>query len=301
MDELSPILIKIEHKSRYGDEKEIKDADALFHEYLRHRADDMKKDLDGETVYSLAERLINFEAADEKQQKQLQYDSTALSITNDYDTKVKKITDEYNNTETSAAEELQKAEDEMNAPMTKVNAARAVGQRVALIFLTYFGSIEILTHAAKEYVDAAIAITAAAYTGYEAYDSSKKTKERAKAKTKKEKAEQAAMEKKETAEQAALAERDLKLARASTWIKTSNRYAYQFADLRRERIYKICEKGADGFPKQPPVDRDDEMRSTFGLWLPPITEYINMDIDASEEIKRKAEKLQEEVEGAGAC
>ena len=150
-------------------------------------------------------------------------------------------------------------------------------------------------------MDAAIAITAAAYTGYEAYDSSKKTKERAKAKTKKEKAEQAAMEKKETAEQAALAERDLKLARASTWIKTSNRYAYQFADLRRERIYKICEKGADGFPKQPPVDRDDEMRSTFGLWLPPITEYINMDIDASEEIKRKAEKLQEEVEGAGAC
>ncbi|MEM5814729.1 MAG: hypothetical protein QXD77_02840 [Candidatus Aenigmatarchaeota archaeon] len=77
MIELGPILNKVEHKSRYGNEKEKEDADALFHEYLKCRKLDMEKDLDGETIYALAERFINFEAADERQEKEEDYDIAA--------------------------------------------------------------------------------------------------------------------------------------------------------------------------------------------------------------------------------
>jgi len=301
MDELSPILIKIETKSRYGNEKEIKDADAIFHEYLKYRSQDMVKDLDGETIYSLAERFINFEASDEKHSKDEIYDRKAARIEDDYKTEAEAIKEEYSEAVRNAERDFKKVEDKATTPMTMWTAAKNVGQRLALMFTAYFGSEVVLSHAAKEYVDAAIAITAAVWTGYEAYDANKKSKVMIAATGKRDKTKHAAKEEKTNAIRAAKEIRELKLSRAKTWARTSSRYAYDFADLRRERIYKICQKGAEGFPNERPVERDEELRSRFGLWLPPIDEYINMDVDVSEEIKRKAEKLKEEAVAVGVC
>lgn len=301
MDELSPILIKIETKSRYGNENEIKDADAIFHEYLKYRSQDMVKDLDGETIYSLAERFINFEASDEKHNKDEEYDRTASRIMEDYVAETESVKENYNEAVRNADLDFKKTEEKSNTPMTMWTAAKNVGQRLALMFTAYFGSEVILSHAAKEYVDAAIAITAAVWTGYEAYDANKKSKVMISATEKRDKAKHAAKEEKTVVVRAAKEKRELKLSRAKTWARTSSRYAYDFADLRRARIYKICQKGAEGFPNERPVERDEELRSRFGLWLPPIAEYINMDVDVSEEIKRKAEKLKEETVAVGVC
>ncbi|MEM5814730.1 MAG: hypothetical protein QXD77_02845 [Candidatus Aenigmatarchaeota archaeon] len=171
------------------------------------------------------------------------------------------------------------------------SAIKGVGQRLALLGATYFGSSEIISHSAyKEYVDAALAITAAVWTGYETYSASKKNRELLKARDAKEKKDQAA-----------LAERDLKQARARTWKKASRRNLYKLADLRKEYIAKVCEKGLKGYPKKSPVERDDEFRTRFGLWLPPVDKYITMDIDVSEEIRIRAEKLKQEMESVAVC